>query len=234
MKVLVTRPIDEAKATAARLGALGHGPLVEPLLRIAFTGAALPPGPFDAAVVTSSNAVAAIAARPADRFVLDLPMLAVGRRTAAAARQAGFASVDVAGRDVAGLLEAVRARWPGPRRILYLAGEDRTADLGALLAPLGHDVVVSVVYDAVREDRFTQGTQEALMSGEVGAVLHYSARTAQAYVECSRGIVSPVKPDLLHLCLSRRVGDVLRSAGAARVLVAERPEEEALLVLIPR
>jgi uroporphyrinogen-III synthase len=241
-RVMVTRPIDEAVATAARLEAAGHEAVIEPLLRITPTGAPQPGGRFDGAIVTSANAVAALAASGGpganrsvlDPSILDLPVLAVGRRTAAAARGAGFRDVIFAGRDVDALVAAIGAAWASPRRILYPAGTDRSADLQARLSPLGHEVVIAEVYRATRAQRFSAAGAAALASGSIGAVLHFSARTAEAFVACSRGIVLLDGQGIVHLCLSDRVADILRSAGAARVLVSERPEEDALLGLIPR
>jgi uroporphyrinogen-III synthase len=236
-RVMVTRPMDEAVATAARLEAAGHEPVIEPLLRITRTGAPLPAGRFDGTIVTSANAVAALAGRDGcipELPILDLPTLIVGRRTAAAARAAGFRDVTFAGRDVDALVGTVGAEWESPRRILYLAGTDRSADLEARLSPMGHKVVIAEVYQAIQADRFTPVGAAALASRAVGAVLHFSARTAEAFVASSRGVVSLEGGDLVHLCLSARIADILRRAGAARVLVAEQPEEEALLDLIPR
>jgi len=236
-RVMVTRPIDEAVATAARLKAAGHEPVIEPLLRIIPTSAPLPAGRFDGTIVTSANAFAALAGRDgcaSELPILDVPVLAVGRRTAAAARAAGFRDVTFAGRDVDALVGTVGAEWESPRRVLYLAGTDRSADLEARLSPLGHQVVIAEIYRAIQADRFSAAGAAALVSHEVGAVLHFSARTAEAFVASSRGIVSLEGGDLVHLCLSGRIADILGNAGATRVLVAERPEEDALLDLIPR
>jgi uroporphyrinogen-III synthase len=237
MRVMVTRPIDEAVATAARLEAAGHEPVIEPLLRITPTAAPLPAGRFDGTIVTSANAIAALVSRyecVPELPVRDLPMLVVGRRTAAAARAAGFRDVTFAGRDVDTLVGTVSAEWESPRRILYLAGTDRSADLEARLSPLGHQVVIAEVYQAIQADRFSAAGAAALSSHAVDAVLHFSARTAEAFVASSRGIISLGGGDLVHLCLSGRIADILGNAGATRVLVAERPEEDALLDRIPR
>src|SRR5207244_3610060 len=99
-----------------------------------------------------------------------------------AARRFGFGDVIVAGRDVAGLLTHVRGAWPPGQRALYLAGADHTMDLAATLAPEGHHVTVTLVYDALPAGRFAAAVALALSEGSVDAVLHYSARTAQAFV----------------------------------------------------
>lgn len=233
MRVLVTRPQAEALATRSRLVALGHEAVVDPMLTITALPGAWPPGRFDAVVVTSGNAVAATAGRPEAAGLLSLPLAAVGRRTAAAARQAGFLNVTSTGRDVAALAAHVAAEWTQPRRILYLAGSDRASDLAALLGPLGHDVTVAVVYEARKATGFGPGIEDALKSGGIDAVLHYSARTAEAFIACCGGGPGIASLAVGHVCLSRKVAGILEAAGVREVAVAERPEEDALLSLLP-
>jgi uroporphyrinogen-III synthase len=64
-------------------------------------------------------------------------------------------------------------------------------------------------------------------------VLHFSLRTAEAYVACARAsnlLVKALAP--LHFCLSTRVAGPL--AGAAGIRIAKRPDEAALLDLVGR
>ena len=102
VRVLITRPREDAEALAEALAVRGVEALVEPLLEIV----PLNPGDFDlagvqAALLTSANGARALAAATGLR---DVPVLAVGEATAAAARAAGFAEVAVAGGDVAACL----------------------------------------------------------------------------------------------------------------------------------
>jgi uroporphyrinogen-III synthase len=233
MRILVTRPQAEALATRDKLVALGHRVVVDPMLTITIRLEPLPPGPFDAALVTSGNAVAALAGRPEASVLARLPVAAVGKRTAAMARAAGFIDVTSTGRDVDSLVAHIARSWRSPRRILYLAGSDRSADLAARLAPLGHDVSVATVYEARKATAFDAGVRAEIRSGAIDAVLHYSVRTAEAFVSCCGDEVGLRDLALRHLCLSAKVGEVLRSAGAGRVAVAERPDEEALFLLLP-
>ncbi|MEP1029540.1 MAG: uroporphyrinogen-III synthase, partial [Alphaproteobacteria bacterium] len=99
-RILVTRPEQDAAATAARLRDLGHDPLITPLMAVRF----LPGPPLDLAgvqalLVTSANGARALAARQAGSNI-PLPVLAVGDATARAARDLGFPDVESAGGDV--------------------------------------------------------------------------------------------------------------------------------------
>ncbi|WP_413991045.1 uroporphyrinogen-III synthase [Labrys okinawensis] len=231
-RVLVTRPIEEARHTALALERRGHEALIDPMLEIVFRAEPLPVGPFDVLIVTSGNALAALRQRRELEALTATPLVAVGKRTGATARAMGFAKVETLGRDVASLVAHVRERWREPKRALYLAGADRSGDLATDLAAFDHDVTLTVVYEAHQAARFRPETESAFAAGAVDAVLHYSARTADAFITCAGGEAGTARLDVRHLCLSRKVSEVLREAGAAKVAFAARPEEDALLALI--
>ncbi|MHB2168424.1 uroporphyrinogen-III synthase [Alsobacter sp. R-9] len=229
MRVAVTRPRPAADRTAARLAALGHDPVVLPVLRIAPTGAPLPPGPFVAIAATSANALLALP-DGAPGPLAGLPFHAVGAATARAARTAGFRDVRDGGGDARALAATLLAA--GQRgRLLYLAGVERKPVLEQALAGSGLEPVAVEGYDAVP----AQPSMDVLLGGPgPTAVLHYSRRSAEAFLAAARGAGhEAAMVSLPHLCLSPDVAAPLAAAGAPRVLVAERPDEAALLALLP-
>jgi uroporphyrinogen-III synthase len=178
-------------------------------------------------VITSANAVQAIPAT-ADKM---LPVFAVGDRSAEAARRVGFSDVSSANGDINDLVRLVGARAGGTKAsLLYLAGEDRSGDLVTQLADHGIDTEMKVVYRTVAEP-FPSVLAAALESGDVDAVLHFSRRSAELFVEGARasGVTGPAE-DVRHLCLSSQIAEPL--AGASRIAVAARPEESALIALL--
>jgi uroporphyrinogen-III synthase len=128
MRILVTRPREQGEATAARLAALGHEALVAPLLTIMPTSGSPPAGPCDALIVTSANAVPALAG-----FEKARPVFAVGERTAAAVREAGFMNTRVAQGDGASLATVVANALAPGARLLHVAGRDRKPEPQASL-----------------------------------------------------------------------------------------------------
>jgi uroporphyrinogen-III synthase len=226
MRVVVTRPQADGERTAAALEALGHEALVAPLMRIEPIAADLS-GTWSAVVITSANALQAVRATT-DKT---LPVFAVGDRSAEAARRAGFSEVSSANGEVKDLVRLIAARTVAAKApLLYLAGEDRAGDLVAQLADRGVDAEMKVVYRTVAE-AFPPVLAAALESGDVDAVLHFSRRSAELFVEGARasGVAGPAE-DVRHLCLSSQVAEPL--AGANRIAVAARPEEAALIALL--
>ena len=76
-------------------------------------------------------------------------------------------------------------------------------------------------------------TRKAFAADEVEAVLHYSRRSARAFIEAVRaGGVEISALSLPQCCLSAGIATVVRDAGAARVIVAASPDEGALFVAL--
>jgi uroporphyrinogen-III synthase len=234
MRILVTRPEPEASRTAAALRAHGHLVEVVPVLRVELVpDADLGAGPWGGVIITSANAARAAAAHPRYAALVACPLFAVGRRSAAAAREAGFTEVASADGDVADLVRLIVARGSQSLPLLWLAGEDRSADVEALLAPHGLALRTVVVYRAVAATALPPAICAALGVGAIDGVLHYSARSAQAFADLTRDAGVDLKPlETRHYCLSAQVAAPLRAAGVARLSVAARPDEAALLALL--
>jgi uroporphyrinogen-III synthase len=234
MRLLVTRPEPDAARTAATLRSRGFEVVLASLLRFEPIAAALPPGPFDAVAMTSASAARAIAVHPQRAALADLPVFAVGARTAEAARKAGFARVTSADGDVAALARRIAAALPGgAARLLYLAGEDRAGDLAGALAHSRIDVQTIAIYRAVAVDALPAPVVAALESDQIDGVLHYSPRSANTYLACAtRANILRAALGPAHYCLSAQVAAPLLAAGANLVHVAPAPDEPSLLALV--
>jgi len=230
MRVVVTRPRSDGERTAAALRARGHQVLVVPLMRVEPITADLG-GQWGAVIVTSANAPNAIADNSARNNLIMLPLFAVGRRSAEAARQAGFTNVTSAGGDVSDLVRTLAIRQADAKApLLYLAGEDRAADLLGELSARGIAAEIRIVYRAITES-FPPALIEALKAGEIDAVMHFSRRSAANYVAGAKkaDITRPAMA-VRHFCLSMQVAEPL--GGAGRIDVAARPDEAALIELL--
>jgi uroporphyrinogen-III synthase len=114
MRILVTRPEPDNARTAAALRERGHAVVLAPLMRIEPLTPDLCGGPFAALVLTSANAVRALACHPQRGAVIGQPVFAGGGATA---EVAGDAAVVADGRDTRALAGALAsALAPGPDR----------------------------------------------------------------------------------------------------------------------
>src|SRR5580693_6329015 len=241
MAVLVTRPHPDDEAAASALRAKGFEVLLAPMLRfepVAFhddTDAR-----YGAVIVTSANALRGIEPHLAGSRLLKLPLFAVGEHTAAAARRVGFSNVIPANGDATALRDLMLASVKSKvlkkaGTLLYLAGADLARDLAGELGERGFSVVTHTTYRMIPELNLPREASDAFAASRIGAVLHYSRRSARAFLEAARaGGVEISALAIPQCCISGAVALVVRDAGAAQVAVAASPDEMALFEALDR
>jgi len=207
--------------------------MVAPLLAIELLyDADLGAGPWAAILVTSANAVRAIAGHRRRDELRGIAVFTVGQHTAQAMRDAGFAAVVSADGNVADLAALIAARMTPGAHLLYLAGEERSGDLAGLLRAQNFAVRTALVYRAVTAEMLPRHAADALATA-IDGVLHFSRRSAEAYVNAAirAGLDEAALARPIHFCLSARVAEPLAQAGAGNIRIAARAEEAALIEL---
>ncbi|MFD1626510.1 uroporphyrinogen-III synthase [Azospirillum griseum] len=238
-RLLVTRPWEDAEPLVRRLSALGYACAIEPMLEMVWLDGPEPDlTGVQALLFTSANGVRGYARRTDRR---DRPVYAVGDATARAATGAGFSQVESAAGDVYALADLVRRRCqPVDGSLLHVAGSKVAGDLAGLLGTAGFTLTRAVLYDAVPATALSAPTAAFLRTSAIGNVLFFSPRTARSFVKLL------AEADLIDrcrtvdaLCLSPAVAEAARAYGQGgetpwhRVRVASRPDQDALLDLLP-
>jgi uroporphyrinogen-III synthase len=206
VKLIILRPEPGASETAARARAMGLDPVVAPLFAItAVAGPPVDSSRFQAVLLTSANG-----ARHAPDGLAALPCFAVGERTAAAARSAGFCDVSTGpcdGAAAAGMMAAA-----GVERALHLCGLDHVA-----IEAEGVEIERRVVYSAepVPRGRFEGPAAAMIHSARAGA------RFAQLAGDRARIAIAAISP----------AAAAAAGSGWAAKAVAAAPRDQALLEL---
>jgi uroporphyrinogen-III synthase len=236
MAVLVTRPHPDNEATARALRERGFEVVLAPMLR--FEQVPLQEA-LDAdlagVIVTSANALRAVGGELAT--LIALPLFAVGNHTADAAHQHGFTNVISAEGDAAKLRRRVAKEFKGREatKLLYLSGSDPSRDLAGELDADGFEVITRTTYRMVALSTLSRETREAFAANEVEAVLHYSQRSARAFLEAARADGVEISALAVpQCCISANVAAILHEAGAVQVLSAASPDENALFAALDR
>jgi uroporphyrinogen-III synthase len=241
MAILVTRPQPDNAATVAALRAKGFEALPAPMLRfepVAFQDDS--DAGYGAVIVTSANALRAVAGQAAIVRLKELPLFAVGERTAEAARDSGFHNVISADGDATALRElmvkSVRAKTlKKTTTLLYLAGADLARDLAGELGERGFNVVTQTTYRMAPVVNLPPDVCDAFAAHGIEAVLHYSRRSARAFLDAARaGGVEISALAIPQCCLSEAIASIVRDAGATQVMVASSPDEKALFDMLDR
>lgn len=206
----VLRPEPGNAATAARIAALGLTAIRLPLFEVQPLAWTPPsPGAHDALILTSANTLRHAGSALGE--LASLPVFAVGRTTADAAKKAGFQVVSVGESDAIALL--ARAKSQGVTRALYLGGRDR------MIAPDGIVAAAISVYASVALS--VRPDQIEPLRDQI--VLLHSVRAARSFADLAT--------DRARYRIAALSPAILRAAGTgwADVASATEPTDDALL-----
>jgi uroporphyrinogen-III synthase len=225
MRVLITRPKEDAMKIAALLKARGHEGIVAPLLKPNFhDGPDVPLDGVQAILATSANGVRALVRRTRRR---DVPLFAVGPQTEEEARAAGFQNVRNAEGD-SRTLAAATATWasPGDGSLLHVKSAEVDGTLATLLKAQGFDVRGAVLYDVAAVPELPQEARDMLVEKKVDAALFFSARSSQIFKEAAAGLSLET---VIAVCISESTAAALSPLSFREIRVAEKPNQDALL-----
>jgi uroporphyrinogen-III synthase len=236
MRLVVTRPRPESETLAETLRAAGHEPIIEPLLVIRpKEDVTLPRHGIDALVVTSANALQAIANRPEVGELARLPLYAVGPATARTARRLGFTKVIEGGGSATAMLPILISRLRPGTTLLHLAGDVVAVDLATPLSRAGITLHTAIVYEASESRALGRPLVTAIRQSEVDGVILMSPRTARTFVRLTSdaGVATEARR-LIHFCISANTASALDELAPAVLRIAAKPDLPSLLALIDR
>lgn len=185
---------------------MGLEPVLAPLFAIRpVPGPAIEAARYDAVLLTSANG-----ARHAPAGLADLSCFAVGERTAAAARAAGFAEVRTGPCD--GAAAAAMMAAAGVKRALHLCGSDHVPVEAA-----GLEIERRIVYSA-------EPLKPGRLEGPAVAMIH-SARAGARF-----GVLVGDRKSIAIAAISGAAAAAAGQGWAAKA-VAAAPRDHALLEL---
>ncbi|MGQ0741828.1 MAG: uroporphyrinogen-III synthase [Alphaproteobacteria bacterium] len=232
MRILITRPRDDAVALAAKLKRMGHTAHVAPLMEVTFIeGPPLGLKGVQGILATSANGVRAFSRRSKVR---DLPVYAVGPQTAEAASRAGFDLVFSAEGDAQALAEAV-ASWTKPEKgaLLHAAGMETAGRLRKALQAKGFAVTVETLYEAAPVETLPETARSALEKNKLDGVMLFSPRSAKLFAKLvTEAGLADACARLSCFCISAATAAELGGLSFARVAVAGAPDQDAILALL--
>jgi uroporphyrinogen-III synthase len=227
MRVLITRPEEDASKIAALLKARGHEGIVAPLLKTNFhDGPDVSLDGIQAILATSANGVRALVRRTSRR---DIPVFAVGPQTEEEARAYGFMSVRSANGD-SKTLAAATHEWTSREQgaLLHVKGAEADGTLATLLKAQGFDVRTLVLYD-VADVRLPDTARVELANGTVDAALFFSARSARIFKDAAARW--PLET-VMAVCISAATAEALSPLAFRSVRVAAQPNQDSILACL--
>lgn len=232
MRVLLTRPSEDAGRTARELAKRGHQALLAPLSETRFLGTAEPDlAGIQALLFTSSNGVRAFARVSPRR---DIRVFAVGENTAYTARAAGFRSVSSADGDSSALATVVSESLnPSAGALLHLRGRRVSGELQRKLAAAGFEYRVVALYEVVAHRTLPEETVAAFRQDAVDAVLVFSPESGRMLVEAiGSGGVAAKCDRIVACCISEAAAAKIQGVRFGAIRIAEHPTLDAVLALL--
>lgn len=231
MLVLVTRPQRDAERLAQLLRRNGHATMLAPMLTIGIDQAPDWPAQEPAALaVTSANGIDALHQHKHEfnrKFGCDLmtkPIFAVGKKTAQAARRAGWLSIETAAGDVSSLADLIlQARPQGC--VWHASGEAQSGDLVTTLRRAKIDALRVKLYHAQKTQ--TLPPHVAKNFHQIAGVVLYSLRSAEAFIDLLPG--ESHRP--VAFCLSDKIAIKMAQHGFATAIAA-KPDDRSMIAII--
>jgi uroporphyrinogen-III synthase len=234
MRLLVTRPEPDASAQAQEIRNLGHEAVLQPLLE--FEALDFDPGALEAAdglIVTSRNALRALAGRFDPKAIARCPVFCVGRETERLLRDAGFETVGAVAETAEELAGRIAETVGKGTRLVHATGEHQAFDLVQALARDGISVSTLAVYTMKARAALDGPVVEEIERGAISGAILMSPRTAEIFVSlCKQHGIWGRARLLDYYCLAKSVANRLKALDPASVLVASRPDRAALLALL--
>lgn len=219
MKILITRPIDEAKALAEELADLGYQPVISPLLEIElFHNLDFQIfDKYDGIIISSRNAIKAIA-----RANKSLKLFIVGEQTTEAAKKLGFANSIYMGANIEKLKEAMQHR----NNLLYLSGVDISDDLSSLENKFDR----LEVYQAKRVESAPGNFLDFIKLHNLRLCLFFSKRTAQIFLDFVKEYkLESYCGNIIVLSLSANINDCLKDLNLHSYYISEEPTLRSMI-----
>ena len=232
MRVLVTRALEDARRTAEDLARCGHQALVAPLSEIHTLDTRAPDlTDVQAVIATSSNGVRAFAGRCGRR---DVPVFAVGGKTATTAHSAGFIHVFSSNGDSKALATLIcKSLTPAAGALLHVAARRNSSDLHQELAEAGFECRVWHLYDVTPCRTLPGRVIDAFRRGAVDAVLVLSPESGRMLVDALKdGGVAAECHRVVACCISKAAAAKVLDVGFGVIRTAERPTHDAVLALL--
>lgn len=164
------------------------------------------PAAYDGLLLTSANAVRH--GGPRMGLLRNLPVHAVGKATAAVAREAGFTVASIGSSDAATLLDGL----PAGLRLLHLSGEE-------VRLPSDPRIERRIVYRSVEIEHPALPDLEGLVAGV------HSLRAARRFAELTS------RRDRTAIAAISEAAAEAAGSGWECVEVAKRPDDASLLAL---
>ena len=234
--IVITRPQPDADDYAQELKTHGFDVLIEPMLEIVATDFQKPDLlNYDGLLITSAQAVRNYVLGGGD-VASEILVYCVGKYSAGASFEAGFShvvSVDGTGQDLARYVLGL-PNVQG-KRFLHIRGEDIAYPIAKTIGYGGVNADDIIVYRAKAVQDFSTSFVSAIKDDEIAAVLFFSKRTADNFLDLiKRNGLSEKLSAIKSLSISARVLECVRVHNWMKAYVSNSPDRSGVLRILQK
>jgi uroporphyrinogen-III synthase len=222
-RILITRPLNQAKETEDAFKKLGLQPILSPVLKVVKIPFTSLPTQIGAVVISSQNALYACEGIPKN-----IPFFCVGAKTAEFLRREGFENICLSpDGTLKGLLPLILKVFSSRGGLLlYVRGQHVSEDIKPFLKKNAPSILIAerIVYVAQAVESLTLEVATFLKQGMLDFVTFFSRRSARQFVillENERLIET--LDQVCAVCLSSPVQDIIQDKAWKHILVAPEP-----------
>jgi len=231
MKFVLTRPIEDSIRIKQSLENQGHDVIVNPLLEIKYKTNIFNPEKYEVLIFTSRHSIRYLEEKKI--FPKNKIICACGKSTFLEAKKFGTENTYILYSNVSEL-EDNFANINGikEKKVVYLRGREITSDIVSIFKDDGINIDDEIVYEANEINEFNNEFINELGRGQHLAILFYSIRTAQVYLQSmDKYNLSNKTSIIIAYCISKNVADFLTKFGI-ETKYARDTSDAAILQLI--
>ncbi len=231
MKFVLTRPIEDSKRIKQSLENQGYEVIVNPLLEIKYKTNIFNPDKYEVLIFTSRHSIRYLEEK--NIFPKNKIICACGKSTFLEAKKFGTENTYILYSNVLELEENfANINGIKEKKILYLRGREITSDITSIFKDNGINIDDEIVYEANAINEFNNELINELDGGQNLAILFYSIRTAQVYIQSMEKYnLSNKTSIIIAYCISKNVADFLTKFGI-ETKYAQDTSDDAILQLI--
>lgn len=231
MKFVLTRPIEDSKRIKQSLENQGYKVIVNPLLEIKYKTNIFNPDKYEVLIFTSRHSIRCLGEK--NIFPKNKIICACGKSTFLEAKKFGTENTYILYSNVSELEENfANINGIKEKKVLYLRGREITSDIASIFKDHGINIDDEIVYEANEINEFNNEFINELDRGQLLAILFYSIRTAQVFLQSMEKYnLSNKTSIIIAYCISKNVADFLTEFGI-ETRYALDTSDDAILQLI--
>ena len=232
MKLILTRPLDDSRKILDLPRDKGYEPIINPLLEILYLKNNPNIDQFTSLLFTSRHAIRSLKKKN-NLFLSNKKIYVCGKSTYQEASELGVNNEYILFEDSTDLINKLpKIKDIKRENILYLRGQHISSNIIESLKCKSIYLEEEIIYEAIKKDSFNQDVINAFAKDTQLAVLIYSERTAQIFIDTLEKYELGNKTSIiLAYCLSKNIAQVLKRFGIS-TRYSERPTNEAIFELI--